>query len=160
MDPEALETKGLRPSDVRQAYVTRYALRLGERATLVPTREGRVYGTVMTLKHQDVDRLYSEPSVAAYRPEPVLAQLMDGTAEPALCFNLPMQQGSSSHPEYAIALQAVARARRLRGSARTGSVTGSGLAPPGDGSSARKKRAAGVRRPKSWEERAEKQSAS
>ena len=91
------------------ASVPRYALKLGERATLVPTREGRVYGTVMTLKHQDVDRLYSEPSVAAYRPEPVLAQLMDGTAEPALCFNLPMQQGSSSHAEYAIALQAMAR---------------------------------------------------
>jgi hypothetical protein len=109
MDPEALETTGLRPSNVRQAYVERYALRLGQRATLVPTGEGLVYGTVMTLKHQDVDRLYSEPSVAAYRPEPVLAQLMDGTVEPALCFNLPMQQGSSSNPEYAIALQAVAR---------------------------------------------------
>ena len=36
----------------------------------------------MTLTHDEVDRLYLEPSVAAYRPEPVLARLQDGNAEP------------------------------------------------------------------------------
>jgi hypothetical protein len=110
MDPEALEAKGLRPSRPRQAYVERFVLVFGARATLLPSGEGRVYGTIMGLTHAEIDQLYSEPSVAGYRPEPVLAHLTDGTAEPALCFNLPAAaRGSNGNPEYAAALQAVAR---------------------------------------------------
>jgi hypothetical protein len=110
MDPEALEAKGFWPVNVRQAYLAGFALRIGQRATLVPAPDGRVYGTIISLTHDDLDRLYSEPSVAAYRPEPVLAQLSDGTAEPALCFNLPIApEGIATNPGYAAALQAVAR---------------------------------------------------
>ena len=104
MDPEALQERGLRPSDPRRAHVDRVALRLGKRATLVPHPECRVYGVLMTLMHSEIDRLYSE------RPEPVLAQLEDGTAEVALCFNLPTApDGATTNPEYAAALQSVAR---------------------------------------------------
>ncbi|MGY4628271.1 gamma-glutamylcyclotransferase family protein [Bradyrhizobium sp. USDA 4486] len=110
MDPDALEAKGLRPRQVRQAFVEGFALKLGARATLVASGHGRVYGTTMRLTHAEVDQLYSDPSVAAYRPEPVLAQLADGTAELALCFNLPSSpQRTSGNPEYVAALQGVAR---------------------------------------------------
>lgn len=99
MDPEALQERGLRPCDPRRAHVDRVALRLGKRATLVPHPEGRVYGVLMTLMHSEIDRLYSEASVAAYRPEPVLAQLEDGTVEVALCFNLPTApDGATTNP--------------------------------------------------------------
>jgi hypothetical protein len=65
----------------------------------VPHPEGRVYGVLMTLMHSEIDRLYSEASVAAYRPEPVLAQLEDGTVEVALCFNLPTApDGATTNP--------------------------------------------------------------
>ena len=84
MDPEALEAKGFRPADISLAYLDRYELRLGQRATLVQADKGQVHGTVMRLTHQEVDRLYSESSVSAYRAEPVLARLPDGSAEPAL----------------------------------------------------------------------------
>lgn len=73
----------------QKAYLKRLALRLSNRATLVAYHNGRVYGTIATLTHAERDRLYSEPSVAAYRPEPVVARLADGTAELALCCNLP-----------------------------------------------------------------------
>jgi len=110
MDPEALEAKGLRPSQVRQAHVEHFEMRLGERATLVPVKEGRVYGMVMRLTHAEIDQLYSQPSVVEYRPEPVLVDLGDGSAEPALCFNLPRPHDrASGNPQYAAALQAVAR---------------------------------------------------
>ena len=115
MDPEALQERGLRPCDPRRAHVDRahvdrIALRLGKRATLVPHPEGRVYGVLMTLMDSEIDRMYSEASVAAYRPEPVLAQLEDGTAGVALCFNLPTApDGATTNPEYAAALQSVAR---------------------------------------------------
>jgi hypothetical protein len=110
MDPDALEAKGLRPTHVRPAFVEHLALRLGARATLVPKRDGCVYGMIMRLSHAELDDLYSEPSVKAYRPEPVLARLADGTTEPALCFNLPvMPQEMTGNPDYAVRLLVVAR---------------------------------------------------
>ncbi|WP_157088297.1 gamma-glutamylcyclotransferase family protein [Bradyrhizobium jicamae] len=110
MDPEGLEAKGLRPANVRQAYIERFALRLGDRATLLADPDGRVYGTTATLTHGELDRLFSGPSVAAYRPEPVLVQFANGTAELALCFNLPtISQAKTTNPSYAADLRAVAR---------------------------------------------------
>jgi hypothetical protein len=110
MDPEIMQARGCRPSNIRPAFVDCFGLRLGERATLVPDREGRVYGMLMTLTHDELDAIYSEQSVAAYRPEAVLAELRDGSTQPALCFNLPsIPENTAPNRDYADALQAVAR---------------------------------------------------
>jgi len=107
MDADALREKGFRPTNARQASVEDIALHLGERATLVPERGGRVHGMLMSLTHAELDRLYAEPSVEAYRPEPVLASLRDGSIVAALCFNLPaVPAGARSNPEYAAKLRA------------------------------------------------------
>jgi hypothetical protein len=64
----------------------------------------------MGLAHDEVERLYAEPSVAAYRPEAVLAELMDDSCIPALCFNLPPSgEPVEANPAYADQLRAVAR---------------------------------------------------
>jgi Gamma-glutamyl cyclotransferase, AIG2-like len=110
MEADALREKGFHPANARQASVEDMALHLGERATLVPVRGGRVHGMLMSLTHAEIDRLYAEPSVAAYRPEPVLASLRDGGIVAALCFNLPaVPAGVRSNPEYAAKLRIVAR---------------------------------------------------
>jgi hypothetical protein len=110
MDADALREKGLDPIDIRPANVKGMALRLGDRATLVPDPAGCVHGMLMALAHAELDRLYAEPGVSAYRPEPLLAELADGRAVPALCFNLPTPpQTHRTNPEYAARLQAVAR---------------------------------------------------
>ena len=63
----------------------------------------------MGLSHEEVDRLYAEPSVAAYRPEAVMAQLKDRSCVPALCFNLPpSDEPVVANPEYGEKLRAVA----------------------------------------------------
>jgi hypothetical protein len=69
--------------------VSGFQLRIGDRATLVPTESGRVFGLVVSLSHAGLEQLYSEPSLQAYRPEAVLASLSTGELLPALCFNLP-----------------------------------------------------------------------
>jgi hypothetical protein len=46
------------------------------------------HGVVMELTHREIDQLYSDPSVSAYRAEAVLVALSDGSTVPALCFNL------------------------------------------------------------------------
>jgi Gamma-glutamyl cyclotransferase, AIG2-like len=109
MDAEILRAKGLHPTDGRQACVSGMALRIGRRATLVPEPGKSVYGFVFRLTHEEIEQLYAEPSVAAYRPEAVIAQLADQSSIPALCFNLPpSNEAEQANPEYAEKLRAVA----------------------------------------------------
>jgi len=108
MDAEALRSNGFHPVDARPACVPGMALQVGRRATLVPNPAKSAYGFVIGLSHPEVDRLYSEPSVAAYRPEAVIAQLADRSCIPALCFNLPpSNEAVEANPEYAEKLRAV-----------------------------------------------------
>lgn len=110
MDADLLRAQGFDPRDPRLASVAGRALLLGARATLVPASGGRVHGMVMALTHAEIDRLYAEPSVAAYRAEPVVAELNEGRGVAALCFNLPeAPSAADSNPDYAIKLAAVAR---------------------------------------------------
>ena len=109
MDAETLRANGFHPVNARQACVSGMALQIGRRATLVPDPAKCVYGFVIGLSHQEVERLYAEPSVAAYRPEAVTAQLADRSCVPALCFNLPpSDEMAEANPEYAEKLRAVA----------------------------------------------------
>jgi len=110
MDAEILRAKGVHPINPRQACVRGFALRIGQRATLVPDPEARVYGVLMQLSHDEIERLYSEPSVRVYRPEAVLAELGNAVQIPALCFNLPVPpQPGEANEEYAQKLRDVAR---------------------------------------------------
>jgi hypothetical protein len=110
MDADALRENGFHPANARQASVEDMALHLGERATLIPEHGGCVHGMLMSLTHAEIDRLYAEPSVAAYRPEPVMASLRDRSIVAALCFNLPtVPAGVRSNPEYAAKLRIAAK---------------------------------------------------
>ncbi len=109
-DRNALRENGFHPTAARQARNDDFAVRLGARATLVPDPGRCGHGMLMRLTHDELDRLYAEPSVAAYRPEPVIAKLANGESVAALCFNLPAApEGSQSNPDYAEKLKAVAR---------------------------------------------------
>jgi len=110
MDEELLRAKGLQPENVELAAVDGLSLRIGQRAALVPSPGGRVHGLVMSLKLAELDRLYSDPSVQAYRPQAVLAQLASGGAIAALCYNLPRPpEPTERNPEYAAKLRVVAQ---------------------------------------------------
>lgn len=109
MDDELLRAKGVQARNSRVASVEGYALSIGERATLVPDPMGLVYGNVKELSYAEIDHLYSEPSVSAYKPEAVLAKLTDGSRVPALCFNLPDTMGTAQNLEYAAKLRELAR---------------------------------------------------
>jgi hypothetical protein len=114
MDVEALRAKGLQPSEERLVSLPGFALRIRERATLVPEANGQVYGMNMLLTHAEVDRLYSDPSVSAYRPEAVLTRLVDGSVVPALCFNLVNHPGAAEgNPQYATKLRELAQRLQL-----------------------------------------------
>jgi len=110
MDAELLRAKGFEPEGAELAVVDGLALRIGQRAALVPVPGGQVHGVVMSLTLSELDRLYSEPSVQAYKPQAVLARLASGGLLAALCYNLEQPPlPSERNPEYAAKLRAVAQ---------------------------------------------------
>jgi hypothetical protein len=110
MDEGLLRAQGFFPANPRQARVKGMALGIGARATLVADAGATAHGIVMELSHDEIDRLYSEPSVAMYRPEAVLAEFSDGSHAAALCFNLPEPpQPGEGNPDYAAKLREVGR---------------------------------------------------
>jgi hypothetical protein len=109
MDEELLRSKGLDPKWVELATVDDFELRIGERAALAPAAGGRVHGVVASLTMTELSRLYSEPSVQAYKAQAVLVQLSTGGTSAALCYNLAEPPARDAwNPEYASRLRAVA----------------------------------------------------
>ena len=109
MDDALLREKGMSPRNRRMAVVENFSLVIGERATLIPCPNRIAHGVIFSLTHSEVDALYSEASLSGYRPEAVSAQLVDGSAVPALCFNLPVPPSMAErNPQYASKLREVA----------------------------------------------------
>ena len=109
MDEDLLRSKGITPVNLRPASVSGFQLRIGNRATLVPSTASRVFGLIVSLSHAELERLYSEESVRAYRPEAILAQLSDGEVVAALSFNLPEPPSADEYnAEYASRLRSLA----------------------------------------------------
>ncbi len=108
MDADLLRESKVEPVNPRRAYVDDFALRIGQRATLLPSAGARAYGMLMALTHAELERLYTAPGLEQYRPEAVLAQPLDGAPVPALCYNL--REAPAPHernPDYAARLQRV-----------------------------------------------------
>ena len=108
MDTDALRQIGIEPRNPRLAYVKDFALRIGQRATLVPSIGARSYGMLIAITHAELHQLYGAPGLEHYRQEAVLAQSLDGTTFPALCYNLlEVPQPHERNPQYALRLQEV-----------------------------------------------------
>jgi hypothetical protein len=110
MDAAVLRNSGAQPVNPRRAYVDDFALRIGNRATLVPSPGARAYGMVIALTHSELERLYGAPGLDQYRPEAVLARLLDGALVPALCYNLLVEpRADERNLDYAARLQQTLR---------------------------------------------------
>ena len=109
MDRALLAEQGLQPVNDRPAKLEGYSLRIGKRATLVPTPNSVVHGIVMTLSNADIHSLYNQSSVRDYRPEWVTAVFSDDTVRSVLCFNLPHPpKPEEQNADYANRLKALA----------------------------------------------------
>jgi hypothetical protein len=111
MDVELLRRQAVAPMHPRHAFVEGFTLRIGQRATLVPTAGARAYGMLMALRHREVAQLYAAPGLQHYLPEAVLAHTLEGHDVPALCYNLAEPPGAAErNPEYAAQLKALLQA--------------------------------------------------
>jgi hypothetical protein len=106
MDADVLRDNNVEPANARRAFVEDFALRVGERATLVATPGARAYGMLFALTHRELDALYSGATLQQYRPEALLAQTLEGAVTPALCYNLVQApQAHERNADYALRLQ-------------------------------------------------------
>jgi hypothetical protein len=110
MDMDVLGDNGVTPVNPRPGYVDDCALRIGQRATLIPAQGARAYGMLFSLTQSEVERLYSGSGLELYRPEAVLARTLSGEPLAALCYNL-LQAPSPDerNPEYVERLKSVLR---------------------------------------------------
>ena len=105
MDVELLRRKGVQPSNVREGRVYGFDLRIGARATLVPHNDGVVFGILVSLTHEEIEKLYTDKSVSDYRPEAITVTTKDEDVVPALCYNIvEFSKDSAVDTEYALAL--------------------------------------------------------
>ncbi len=116
MDEALLARKGIIPGNVSPGYVDGFAIRIGERATLVQSTGARSYGVVMSISPDEVNELYSDSSVTDYVAEPVTVWRLDGSKVAADCYNLPVDKLRGANEDYADSLLKLARRLGFPGS--------------------------------------------
>ncbi len=109
MDKDILIKNGIQPANPRKGYLNYYALKIGNRASLIPHKNEKSYGIVMTVNSEAIHDLYAEPSVADYIPEEVKVITNTGDAITATCYNLPAESLTGTNTSYAESLYQLAK---------------------------------------------------
>ena len=109
MDADLLREQGLHPKHIGPASLSGYALRIGERASLVPDAGSVAYGMLIALPDDELATLYGAPSVRDYVAETVTVTMLgDGTSVQSRCYNLPAELlGTIVNADYARRLSAL-----------------------------------------------------
>ena len=113
MDGNILLKNGIKPSNPRKGYLNDYALKIGNRASLIPCKDEKAYGIVMTIDNDAVHNLYAEASVADYIPKEVNIITIPTTGKndsiTATCYNLPSELLTGTNEFYALSLYKLAK---------------------------------------------------
>lgn len=109
MDKKILLEKGISPSNPRKGYLQNYTLKIGNRASLIQSKDEKAYGIIMTVNDDDVVKLYAEKSVADYIPEKVEVITESNEHLTATCYNLPPELLTGTNELYAKSLYELAK---------------------------------------------------
>ncbi|SNT04982.1 Gamma-glutamyl cyclotransferase, AIG2-like [Ekhidna lutea] len=104
MDRSILKKNGIHPTNSRKGYLKDYTLKIGDRASLIPCKNERAYGIIMTVEKDALQKLYAEPSVADYIPEEVTILTVSDESIKATCYNLPLTALTGTNKAYANSL--------------------------------------------------------
>jgi len=109
MDETILLKNGIKPSNLRRGYLNDYALKIGNRASLIPCKDEKSYGIVMTIDNDAIHNLYAEASVADCIPEEVSIITSTNDSIAATCYNLPSKSITGTNVLYAASLYKLAK---------------------------------------------------
>jgi hypothetical protein len=105
MNPAVLAQYGVTARDVAPARVANFELYIRPRVNLVPSDGASVYGSVVSVTHDDLEKIYGDLEKRfglKYLLEAVLAETLDETpaVESALCYFAPHMAPGPAAPEY------------------------------------------------------------
>ena len=98
-----LKEVDLVPEDYEVARLDGFDIRIAPLANLVRSERHCVYGIVATATHEELKRLYAHAEHdlgGVYLPEAVLAQTLDFTGRPALCYIASSMNPSKASDDY------------------------------------------------------------
>jgi hypothetical protein len=103
MNPDVLRGLGLDPGKIERARLSGFDIVISPRANLVRSDQHTVYGVCARATHEELDGLYAHARNVLgeiYLPEPVVAELDDGSLRPALCYLCPEMAPGPAEPAY------------------------------------------------------------
>ncbi len=109
MDEDILLKNGINPSIPQKGYLNNYALKIGNRASLIPCKDEKAYGILMDVNDEKISKLYAEESVADYVPETVKVITESNEEVTATCYNLPLELLTGTNESYAKSLYELAK---------------------------------------------------
>ncbi|WP_420316322.1 gamma-glutamylcyclotransferase family protein [Ekhidna sp.] len=109
MDQSILKKNDIHPSNPRKGVINNYTLTIGNRASLIPCKNERAYGIVMSVDKDAIQKLYAEPSVEDYIPEEVTITIDSNKTVTAICYNLPKTLITGTNKAYAQSLFELAK---------------------------------------------------
>lgn len=116
MSPGVLIEQGVTPGRIVPARLNGFELSIRPRVNLAPSDRSCVYGVITEVTHEDLARLYldlEERLGLKYLPEAVLAEALDGTLRPVLCYVAPHMDDAPAAKEYVHELAEAVRAAGL-----------------------------------------------
>ena len=118
MSPEVLARYGINVENVTAARVHNLDIYIRPRVNLISKNGASVYGGVVSVTHEELDRIYKgleKQFGLSYLPDAVLAEPIETTAEsePVLCFITAQMEPGAPDPEYVRELATCVRALNL-----------------------------------------------
>lgn len=103
MNPRILREQGATPDHVTPARLASFELQIRPRPNLVRSDRACVFGSAMTLSHEDLASIYSSLEQRfgfVYLPEAVLVETRTGLLRPALCYIAPAMKPAPADPDF------------------------------------------------------------
>jgi hypothetical protein len=103
MNPSVMKDFGVTANKVLPAMLTGFDITIRPRPNLVRSERTSVFGSLITVTHEDLITIYSglEKNFGVkYLPEAVLATTLDGALRPALCYIVPHLPDAAPDPVF------------------------------------------------------------
>lgn len=113
MDTEVLLKNGVHASNPKKAYAEGYALKIGNRASLIPSKGNKAYGILMEVNDGEILKLYAEKSVADYIAEKITVVTESQEQHIAICYNLPLALLIGTNKSYVKSLYELVKQKKF-----------------------------------------------
>ena len=97
---DVLARVDFKPDKFEIARLCGFDIHISPHAGLSRSDQHSVYGILVKVTHEKLDKLYSMDGVGVFLPEAVLVQTLDGKLEPALCYVPPTIDNKPADREY------------------------------------------------------------